>query len=190
MVELAVPRVEAQGGADPLARDCDVRRRRRRAKRLSSARQVAVPEGRDLAHRCQQRGPDAGGRFQQARLLLYERGWVPSAGGGQIIFGSATGSARFGRFAAIAVAFHLTTRGEGQAVPACGCQSPLSDAAGEPLDEQLGHGVGYGALRRFGLCVEWAATSQTEARASDADPGESANRETLGATKAGGAAGR
>ena len=108
MVELTVARVEAQGGADLLAREGDVRRRRRWAKRLSSASQVAAPEGRNLAHGSEQGGPDAGSGFQKAGLVLYECGWAPSASGAPVIFGTASGSTRFGRLAAIAMAFHLT----------------------------------------------------------------------------------
>ena len=89
MMELAVARVEAQGGADLLAREGDVRRRRRWARRLGPASQVAIPERGDLVHGAEQGGPDAGSGFQKARLCLYECGRVPSAGRGLIIFRAA-----------------------------------------------------------------------------------------------------
>ena len=73
---------------------------------MGSARQVAVPESRDLVHGSEQGGPDAGSGFQKAGLRLHEGGWAPGAGGALIIFCTASGPARLGRFAAIAVAFH------------------------------------------------------------------------------------
>ena len=107
MMELTVARVDAQGGADLLAREGDVGRRRWWARRLGPASQVTPPERRDLVHGAEQGGPDAGSGFQKAKLILYECGWVPSAGCGFIIFRAAADTTRFGRFAPIAVTFHL-----------------------------------------------------------------------------------
>ena len=135
MMELTVARVEAQGGADLLAREGDVRWRRWWARRLVTASQVAPSECGDLAHGSEQGGPDASRGLQQARLRLNERRWVPGAGSGLVIFRAAPGTTRFGRFAAIAVSFHLPGRGEGEPMPACRSQCPLSDPAGEALDE-------------------------------------------------------
>ena len=134
-MQLAVARVDAQGGANLLAREGDVRRRRWWARRLVPAGQVASSECGDLAHGTEQGGPDASRGLQKARLRLNERSWAPSAGSGPIILRAAPGTARFGRFAAIAVPFHLPGRGEGEPMPACRSQCPLSGTAGEALDE-------------------------------------------------------
>ena len=70
-MELTVARVDAQGGADLLAREGDVRWRRWWARWLCTARQVAIPERGDLVHGTEQGFPDAGSGSQQARLCFY-----------------------------------------------------------------------------------------------------------------------
>ena len=107
-MELTVARVDAQGGADLLAGDGDVRRRRRWTRGLVTDSQMAPSKRGDLVQGTEQGGSDASSGLQKARLRLHECGWVTSTGGGLIVFRAAAGTTRFGRFAAIAVSFHLS----------------------------------------------------------------------------------